>query len=276
MEMEDESMEVEVAPEDDPAKLAKRSVKKILMSVRDGGPRMLREELASDFRKQLREELLIEFKYDDELFEFADVVDKADIASIAFDLFHNLAMLDVHSSFDLEKEDGSKDMESLQTEVLTGEVCTISGVIKRFREILFEIMSSYQHSALSNEAAYILSAGERIWEIFSSNYLQVVEWEAKMLRVFTICDKGLSIGFKKGCGRRRTNAVDRLSVSEKGSLNLSGTEPVVTYMNYRDEKGHSVMGMSMDSQECERRVGQIFECHGCCKIVRDASGELFK
>lgn len=277
--------EVELAPDDDPVKLAKRTVKKMLSTITEAGPKILRQELAVDLRQQLREELLVEFQSTDDLMNFADQLDKAEIASIAYDLFETLHMQDVYSCLDTDDEDGTADLTTLETEILSGEVCTINGVIDRFREILFEIIAAYSECAISVEAAYILSAGERIWEVFSSDHRGTIELETKMLRVYTICERGQTIGFKKGSERRRTNAVERLKVSEKGSLHVSGTEPVVTYMNYRDEKGHSVMGkkqsvrvmgMSIDSRECERRTGQVYECHVCYKVVSDASGEMLK
>lgn len=266
---------------------AKKKITEMVEIIKEAGPKILRRELAVDLRQTLRERLILEIKCGKKLREFAWNVENVGIGELAVCLLEKLLVLDVYSMFskEIEPDLGPPSLSVLKAEVGCGEVCTIGGVATRFREICMDLFSFHEESAMQNEVAAILQAGEELINRFTAEHKYVMAHETKMVRIHSICLKGAKIGFKKDCGRCRTNISEKLKVSEKGSLHVSGTQPQVTYMNYRDEKGHSVMGkqqsvrvmgMSIDLHECERRIGQIHKCHLCRRQVRESTGELLK
>lgn len=312
----------ETAPRDVLVK-AKQRLRKLLNVVQQAGPRILRKELTRDARQSLRERLILEFQNVEQIDEFVLRCQEVDFPKSGLQLCERLEKLDAHRCFTegetrssgggydvgrrcrvdeegdivigwdgVEEEGGMEgcdvgygpeDLSLMRREIESGALCTASGVARRFKKICARLMDCHEGSVMEHEARIILRHGHVVINRFGLQHEKVMELEDKLSRVARVCLAGNRIGFRRVGGRRKENAAAKLKQSENGSLHVSGCEPEVTYMNYRDEKGHSVMGkrqsvrvfgMDLDLESCERDIGQVYKCHICQREVRLSSGEL--
>lgn len=283
----DETDEESECPEDmtgDPLWKPKKRVKRMLQLIKEAGPRILRRELNSDLRQALREDLILEVQSVAELQALVQEMELHDHTTVAAELIGVLEEVDSHGCFcDVDEGGhGPPGLSSLRIELERGLVCTVRDAARRFEEICVEQIEFHRGRVLHFPAKLLLHHGRCAIKQFLAKHKKLLASEAQMKRMIKICERGNRIGFVKAPSRRRAHASEKLKRSQAGSLHVSGCEPEVTYMNYRDEKGHSVMGkqqsvrvlgMSIDLRAAEQRLGHVRPCHVCKRELRVSVGD---
>lgn len=258
---------------------ARRKKRRIVALIRDAGPKILRKELARDLRQNLYEHIGAEVESVEELMSILNDFEEIDSAALSYDLCERLARLDVYECFSGigGVGYGPACLDFMLEEFQKGRMFTVEEVVVRFREICADLINFHDSSALEHEAANLLRNGNDLIYALSSGHRQLIGVEQKILRMGEVCERGNRIGYVTVAGR---------SGGKGGaSTEQGGRDCSVTFMNCRDEKGHSVMakaqstrvlGVAIDLRGCQDRIHQTFPCHLCKKQVTEASGDMLK
>lgn len=266
---------------------AHRKVARLLGSIREAGQKVFRGELTRDLRQELREELINRVESVQGLEMFLAQVEKIDFPCMAWELCERIEAMDVWHLFrsSYEASLGPPSLTALSRDILKGRICLATEVFSRFRQMCHQYIIYYGESMVGNAALEMLKFGHELFHAFSMKYRHPLDLEAKMIKVGEICEAACKIGFLKPVGKGKARSMGSLNTALKVSIRVAGSEPMVTFMNYRDEKGHAVMGkqqsvrilgLSIDVRECEKRIGQLRKCHVCNDEVREGAGGFLK
>lgn len=282
--------EIEVLPKVSGPKLlelglARKKIARLLGSIREAGPKVFRGELTRDLRQELREELVHHFESIKGLETFLARVEKVDFPCMAWELCERIEGMEAWHSFRSSSEAslGPPSLTALSRDILKGRICLATEVFSRFQQMCHQYIIYYGESLVGSGALEVLEYGRDVFNAFSMEYQQPLDLEAKIIKVGEICEAANKVGFLKLVRKRKAKLT--LKTSVKVSIRVAGREPMVTFMNCRDEKGHAVMGkqqsvrilgLPIDVRECERRIGQIRKCHICNGEVREGSGGFLK
>lgn len=264
-----------------------KRVIRVLSSIREAGTKIFRRELTRDLRQQLREELILHVRSVEDLSIFVTEVEKVDFAKGAWELYKRIEQMDVYDFFgpDVEQSLAPPSLGTLKRDIEKGRICFSTELMSRFRQTFIQLTDFYGESMMGNVAAELLIGGEDLFRVFVNERKRVIDLEGKILKLMEITEAANKVGFIKQPGKRKARSTEPLISAAKVSIRSGGSEPMVTFMNCRDEKGHAVMGkqqsvrilgLSIDLRECERRVGQVHTCHFCRQEVREGAGGILK
>lgn len=265
--------------------LARKKIARLLGSIREAGPKVFRGELTRDLRQELREELIHHFESTKSLETFLARVENIDFPCMAWELCERIEGMEAWHSFRSSNEAslGPPSLTVLSRDILKGRICLATEVFSRFQQMCHQYIIHYGESLVGSGASEVLEYGRHVFNAFSMEYQQPLDLEAKIIKVGEICEAANKVGFLKLVRKRKAKLT--LKTSVKVSIRVAGREPMVTFMNCRDEKGHAVMGkqqsvrilgLPIDIRECERRIGQIRKCHICNGEVREGCGGFLK
>lgn len=275
-------------PLDERLRKARDSSIKVAQAIKEAGPKILNRQLVSDLRQSIREDLIVEVPAVKELIALSKRFRSLDFIEGADELCKQLEEVDVYKCFTDVPDFGQEppDLSSLRTSLESGSIFTISGMIQEFRYISEDLIQFHQDGVLHNEAVIIQCNGEKAIELFVRNHQALVEEEEKIIRIGVLCEKGKKIGFISNERGNRTKRASNLSHRKvKPAIRVSGCQSEVTLLNYRDKKGHSVMGkrnsarifgVSIDRRACEYKIGNVRECHICGKKVFQSDGDALR
>lgn len=278
-----------LAPLEERLRKARETSCKVANLIREAGPKILNRQLLKDLRQSLREDLILEVTSVQNLISLSERFRKTDFIAAADDLCELLEDLDFYKCF-TDVSDfgyGPPDFSSLRSSLESGVIYTMSGLIQEFRYISEDLLQFHQNGALRNEAVLIRSQGEKLISEFISRNLSLYEEEKKLCRIGQLCGEAKSVGFRvteKGNRARRAPALKSPSKA-KPAIRVSGYQSEVTFLNYRDEKGNSVMGkrhsarvfgISIDRRKCEAQVGNVQLCHVCLRKVFRSDGDSLR
>lgn len=262
---------------------------KISSLIKEAGPKILNRQLKQDIRQTLREDLLLDVDSSNTLLALARRLRAPDFVSAAGDLCSRLEALDVHGCFSniAEFGYGPPDLLSMRADLESGKIYTIAGVVKKFRLICGDLMQFHQYGALFNEANLLKHYGEEAIREFTAGNRRLVLEEERISRITRICEKARKIGFQENEARRKARKSSNLKspVKAKASIRVPGYRSEVTFLNYRDEKGYSVMGkrhsarvfgLSIDRRICEAQAGNIRPCHVCEREIFRSDGDALQ
>lgn len=261
---------------------AKKAAKKMLCNIREAGPKVLKRELKHDLRQALREELILEVVSSNHLLDLVKEASSLAFVELAVDLCCMLEELDVHKCFmnTIDFGYGPPDLSAIREDLEGRKICTMVGVKERFQRICAELIQFHRENVLYyKEAMLLFYHGLRTISRFMSAHSSIVEKEAKIVRMAKICEQAKKIGFVCSGNGKKSGSRSRAKSSGIGELSLkeTGGHPEVTFLNYRDEKGNSVMGkrhsvrvlgMSIDMDSPELRAGNFRHCHICREVLR--------
>lgn len=262
---------------------------KISNLIKEAGPKILNKQLKQDIRQTLREDLLLDVDSSNTLLRLALRFRAPEFVSVAGDLCTRLEALDVHNCFSniAQFGYGPPDLLSMRTDLESGKIYTIAGVVKKFRLICGDLMQFHQSGALFNEANLLKHYGEEIIAEFITDNRKLVLEEERISRIARICEKARKIGFQEDEARRKARRSSSLKspVKSKPSIRVPGYLSEVTFLNYRDEKGYSVMGkrhsarvfgLSIDRRTCEAQADNIRPCHVCEREIFRSDGDALQ
>ena len=268
---------------------AKEKASKISSMIREAGPKILNRQLKQDICQSLREDLLLAVDSSASLLALASRARSPDFIFAAFKLCMRLEALDAldcFSSFSVYGY-GPPDLSSIRSDLEAGKIFGIAGVVKKFRHVCVDLCHYNQDNALVNEAVILQHNGEqRIHDFFAENHDLVVE-EGKILSVANICERAKKIGFQENRVRRSSRKAPYQKSPPKAqpSIRVPGYQSQVTFYNYRDEKGYSVMGkrhsarvlgLSIDLRASEARAGNVRPCHVCKRRLFQSKGDYLQ
>lgn len=264
---------------------ARKEAIKMANLIRRAGPKILNRQLARDTRQSLREEMLLETDNSKALITLSKRLRSPEFLIAAEDLCGRLEVLDTTGCFlgTSDYEYGPLDLASIREDLMLGRIFTICGVIEKFRLICGDLLQFHDGSVLYFEAALLKHNGEEVIHAFISENHKLVNEERQITRIGIICHKAEKIGFREEDGGRSNESTDTKSPSNgKPTIRVSGYQSEVTFLNYRDEKGNSVMGkrhsarvlgLSIDRESCEKKIDNVQPCHICKKIVFKSTGD---
>lgn len=265
---------------------AAKSARRMSIIVREAGPRILKRELKHDLRQEIREELIVEVESVEHLHKLVRDVSSFEFVVRAGELCQKLQALDVNGSLSSNEAIGygPSDLSTMLGDLELGRLYTIGHVSETFRTICADLIYFHEGTLLEYEARLLRAHGERAISQFKSEYVALVAKEEEFMRVARICERGKRIGFVPNPTRKkaRSSTSVRPAGHSRTSLRLSTGHPEVTFLNYRDEKGHSVMGKRhsvrvfgpmIDRLSCEKKVGNVRPCHVCRGDVQKSKGD---
>lgn len=265
---------------------ARKEASRMADLIKGAGPKILNRQLTQDIRQSLREELLLEVEDSKTLTALSERLRNPDFLVAAEDLCGRLEVLDVTGCFSgtSDYEYGPLDLSSIRDDLISGKIFTMSGIIERFRMVCGDLRQFHEGSVLQFEAALLRHNGEEAIRAFVSENQNLVEEERRIIHIGVICEKAEKIGFReKEAGKRGRSSADAKSPGNgKPTIRVSGYQSEVTYLNYRDEKGNSVMGkrhsarvlgISIDRDSCEEKIGNVRSCHVCRRSVFKSTGD---
>lgn len=254
--------------------------------IREAGPKILNRQLKQDLRQTLREDLLRDVDSSSTLVALASRLRSSDFVFAALDLCAKLEALDIYNCFSNTTDFGygPPDLLSIRTDLEAGKIHTIAGVVEKFRRICADLTQFHRDCALLNEAVLLQHDGEKAIEDFAAENGELVREEERISRIGSICERGRKIGFQENRARRNSRKTTCLKspVKAKPSIRVPGYQSHVTFLNYRDEKGYSVMGkrhsarvfgLSIDHRACEARAGNVRPCHVCERELFQSEGD---
>lgn len=272
----EESFSKEFPNGEDHVRSASKLTKKMICVIREAGPKVLKRELVKDIRQTLREQLILEVESLEHLAAMVKDFNSHDFVSTANGLREDLQLLDIHGCFSCNADYGYApyDLSTLREDFETGRICTSHEVITRFREICAGLIQYHEGSLLQAQASLLRLYGEKSIARFTASHQSLLQKENQMLRVFRICERAKQIGFVSDQRHRKSKESRNLVSlgSAERSLRIRARQPEITFLNYRDEKGNSVMGkrpsvrvfgFTIDTITLERNAGNIRKCHVC-------------
>ncbi|KAI0565876.1 Histone-lysine N-methyltransferase [Gracilaria domingensis] len=261
-----------------PAKAAAR----VLTIIKEVGPRVLKQELVHDLRHTLYENTTMEVGSISQLLFLLQESNDLHFVRMAAELCITLESLDISGCFagSVDVGYGTGDLLSIREDLESGKIFTMTDVIKRFRVVCQNLLQLNEGFYLENQAIDLKNQAEIVIRWYMKEKAEVFEREKKIRRLAKICDRARQIGFRKQRGRNPSSAAT--AAGSKGhdlTIRASNGQARVTFLNYRDEKGNSVMGkrtsvrvfgLPIDRQTCQREAGCARPCHICGREVFDA------
>lgn len=267
---------------------AKESSNRAAQLIKEAGPKILNRMLVLDLRQSLREDLILEVASVEDLVELSKGFRSLDFITAADELCKSLEDLDVYKCFTDVPDFGQEapDLSWLRVGLESGLIFTVSGIVREFRYISEDLIRFHQDGALLNEAILLKFNGEKAVTKFLKQHYVLVTEEKRLTRIAALCEKARKIGFRVNENRNRTKRTSSLTLRRaKPVIRVSGYQSEVTFLNYRDEKGHSMMGkrhsarvfgVSIDRKTCESKIGNVRTCHICDKKVFESDGDALK
>lgn len=270
------------------ARAMKESIKQANI-IKTAGRKVLGKMLLKDMRQDLREDLLKEVSSSDDLDMLSSRARSPDFLLAAEKLCCILEEISWFFNFsDVQDIDqGFLDIDVLRDDLESGKLFTMGGVVNRFRGLCEATLRFCAGDGHSFSLVDFREQAEKLVKDFLEERRELVEEENHIKRVVDICSKAQDIGFCDGDKTRRTRRSAHLKASARGrpSIKVSGYQSEVTFRNYRDEQGHSVMGkrhsarvlgISIDQETCEARNTQKSTCHICNRELFESRGDSLK
>eukprot|EP00737_Agarophyton_chilense_P001753 gb/GEZJ01001977.1/.p1 GENE.gb/GEZJ01001977.1/~~gb/GEZJ01001977.1/.p1 ORF type:complete len:2092 (+),score=195.61 gb/GEZJ01001977.1/:551-6826(+) len=259
-----------------------RAAARLLTNIKEVGPRILKQELVHDLRHALYENTTMEVGSVPELHTLLQQTNNLYFVHMAAELCNMLESIDVTGCFtgNADIGYGANDVLSVREDLQSGKICMMSDVVKRFRIVCQNLVDLNEGFYLELEARELMDQGEAVIQLFMKENEQLFTRELKIRRLAKICDRARQIGFRK---QRNRNVFNEPPASGNKNhdvtIRASNGHTRVTFLNYRDEKGNSVMGkrtsvrvfgLPIDTKACQRDDGGARPCHVCGHEVFEA------
>lgn len=261
-----------------PARVAAR----MLTLLKEVGPRILKQELVHDLRQALYENFVMEVGSRSELLDLIHDVSDLKFVRMAAELSSELESLDVTGCFSAVEDVGygASDILAVREELESGKMCTMNEVVRKFRVICQNLIHFNEGFYFEQEALDLKERSEEVIRRYMTERRMVFAAEARFCRLHKICERARQIGFRKLQSSLGSNSEESSPPRVyESSRNTPSGRARVTFLNYRDEKGNSVMGkrhsvrvfgLPIQRQECQRELGGVRLCHACGCDVFDA------
>lgn len=266
-----------------PARIAAR----MLTLVKEVGPRILKQELVHDLRQALYENFIMEVGSRAELLDLFHDISDLQFVRMAAELCNELESLDVTGCFSAVEDVGygASDVLAVRDDLESGKICTMNDVVRKFRVICQNLIHFNEGFYFEQEALDLKKKAEEVIHRYMTRRGKVFEAEARLSRLTRICERARQIGFRKPQSPPYfiSEATSPARVHES-SKSTTRDRARVTFLNYRDEKGNSVMGkrhsvrvfgLPIHRQECQRELGGVRPCHVCgCDVFEAEENSL--
>eukprot|EP00178_Gracilaria_changii_P021278 TRINITY_DN632_c0_g1_i1.p1 TRINITY_DN632_c0_g1~~TRINITY_DN632_c0_g1_i1.p1 ORF type:complete len:2087 (+),score=199.02 TRINITY_DN632_c0_g1_i1:17967-24227(+) len=259
-----------------------RAAARWLTLIKEIGPRVLKQELVHDLRHTLYENTTMEVGSISELHALVQKSNDLHFVRMAAELCNTLESLDISGCFtgNADFGYGSNDIFTVREDLESGKICTMSDVIRRFRVVSQDLRLLNEGCYLEEEVKDLKEEAENVIQWYMKEKKDILEREVKIHRLAKICERARQIGFRK---QRNRDISNKTTASEDKAHNLakraSSGQARVTFMNYRDEKGNSVMGkrtsvrvfgLPVERRACQRESDGARPCHVCGREVFEA------